>query len=627
MVDRLQALHDAHLLSPLDVEVARGLARLVGEERPEVILAAAVTSRATRQGHVCLDLPRASSFAMDEMGQAHAELPAAKPWIDLLSTSKLVGAPEDRSTPLVLTGDRLYLRRYFSYEKRLAEQLMKRIEHVESDIDGGLLREGLERLFPKRPGAGADLQRLAALVAVARRFCIISGGPGTGKTTTVTKILALLQEQSLKVRKKRLAIMLVAPTGKAAARLSESIQEARGQLACDARIKELIPHEATTIHRRLSVVGGSATRFRHDAASPLACDVLLVDEASMVDLPLMTRLIEALSPHARLILLGDRNQLASVESGAILGDLCGYANEPAFSSAFAKDLVALDPGAASGIRVREDAGGGASAPTSICDCVVQLQKSWRYGEGSGIAALALAINAGDAARAVEILTSGAFTDVALRGGAKDQSLGIDLRMDAVAGYRAYLEANAPRAVAAALARYRILCAHRTGPFGVEALNPLLEQAFESEGLLRPGVRWYGHRPVLVKENDYAAALFNGDVGVVLPDPTDPRAMRVHFVSADGTDRSLAPSRLPAHETVFAMTVHKAQGSEHDAVAVVLPETTTKVLTRELLYTAVTRPRKRVTIFGSIDVFREAVSRPIVRASGLAERLWGTKPEH
>jgi exodeoxyribonuclease V alpha subunit len=614
MVDVIAALREAHLLSMLDEQVARGLARLVAEERSEVVLAAAIASRATRQGHVCLDLSRASSFAADEAGKAHAEMPAAKEWSDALRSSKLVGSPDDAGTPLVLSGERLYLRRYFSYEKRLAESLKRRIEYIETDVDGPLLKAGLERLFP-RVSSAPDIQRLAALVAVARRFCIISGGPGTGKTTTVVKILALLQEQSLRARKKKLHIMLVAPTGKAAARLSESILAARESLACDAEIKKLIPDEATTIHRRLSPIAGSATRFRHNAENPLACDVLLVDEASMVDLPLMTRLVEALPAHARLILLGDRNQLASVETGAILGDLCGSANEPVFSAAFAKQLHEL---VGEDVPTRSDAG---TSP-GISDCVVQLQKSWRYGEGSGIEALARAINSGDDAVAAAILTSNEYDDVSLRGGAKEKSLGVELRMDALRGYAPFLKAESARSASDALGAYRVLCAHRTGPFGVEALNPLLERAFDEEGLLRPNGRWYSHRPVLVVENDYAVLLYNGDVGVVFPDEDDARVSRVHFVTADKKERRMAPSRLPRHETVFAMTVHKAQGSEFDEVAVVLPDTATKVLTRELVYTAVTRPRKRVAIFGSVDVFREAVKRPIERASGLHERLWG-----
>lgn len=614
--DTVSVLRDAKLLTMLDEQVARGLARLVGEDRHEVILAAALASRATQLGHVCLDLEHASAFATDEAGISHAVFPTARAWSALLGDSRLAGPPDDKTRPFVLHGHRLYLRRYYAHEARLAKNLEQRIAHVESNVDAATLKRGLDRLFPGPVGVAPDLQRLAALVAVARRFCIISGGPGTGKTTTVVKLLALLQEQAIAAGRPPLHIMLVAPTGKAAFRLKEAILAARDGLDCDARIKSLIPSDASTIHRRLGTIPGK-TSFRHDADNPLPCDVLLVDEASMVDLPLMSRLVEALPSQARLILLGDRNQLASVETGAILGDLCGDARSPAFSKAFASRLEALG----GGVVPRRPA--GAHGPP-IADCVVQLEKSWRYGETSGIAKLALCINAGDDAGAAEILSSGTYSDVALRGAVTEKDLGSDLTATAVAGYTSYLATRSPIAAIAAFDELRVLCAHREGPYGVEALNPLLEAALARSGRLVNDGPWYPHRPVLVKENDYAVALFNGDVGIVFPDPDDPRRRRVHFVSADGLDRPLAPSRLPAHETAFAMTIHKSQGSEFDQVAVVLPDTLTKVLTRELLYTAVTRARKSVAVFGSIDVVREAIKRPVLRASGLRERLWGAQ---
>jgi exodeoxyribonuclease V alpha subunit len=610
MSDPVAALRAARLLAPVDEQVARGLMRLAGEARPEVALAVAVTSRALRQGHVCLDLSRADSFATDETGAIHATFPTAREWREVLATSGLVGEARGDRRPLVLEGERLYLRRYHAYEARLAEHLRTRIAGMDTDLDGARLKAGLDRLFEPPRNGERDLQRLAALVAVMRRFCIISGGPGTGKTTTVTRILALLQEQAVSRTGKGLDIVLVAPTGKAAARLRESIDRVRATLDCDPRIKALIPSEATTIHRRLSPIAGSTTRFRHDADNPLACDVMLVDEASMVDLPLMTRLIDALPSKARLILLGDRNQLASVEAGAILGDLCGPATEPGFSEAFAAQIRAI---VGEDVPMRAE-----SFAPPIADCIVQLEKSWRFGEESGIRRLASAINAGDADEAARLCASGDFADVALQPGPTEKSLGTAIEEDAIAGYRAYLGENEPGLAAKAFGTYRVLSAHRTGPFGVEALNPRLEQMLESQRLLRPTRGWYDHRPVLVLENDYAVNLFNGDVGLAL---SSEEGMRVHFAGAEGATRALAPSRLPQHETVFAMTVHKAQGSEFDEVALVLPDAPTKVLTRELVYTAATRAMKRVTVFGTTDVLRAAISREIARASGLRDRLW------
>ncbi|HEX7603175.1 MAG TPA: exodeoxyribonuclease V subunit alpha, partial [Polyangiaceae bacterium] len=607
-------LREANVFSALDEQLARRLGRIAGESRPDVLLAAAVTSRGTRQGHVCVDLARVvSETLVDPEGEPIADFawPSAASWLSAIKTSPLVGGPDD-TTPLVLGGKRLYLRRYFAYETRLAEQLRARIAPLETQVDGKLLRAGLDRLFPAGQG---DLQRLAALSAVVRRFCVISGGPGTGKTSTVVKILALLVEQALNAGKKKLHIVMVAPTGKAAARLRESIQKEKTKLDCTPEILALIPEDATTIHRRMRPIGGSSTRFRHDADHPIPADVLLVDEASMVDLSLMTRLVEALPPHARLILLGDRNQLASVETGAILGDICGPASAPGFSRPFAqhvtklvgKDELTLQPDAPPAV--------------GIGDCIVQLRKSWRYAESSGISALAHAIHDGDAARACALLEAGKHPDVVLRPGLEANALGAALSEHAVERYRAYLEKDEPAACFEALNAFRILCAHRTGPFGVETLNEQLEAALADANLLEPEGRFYLRRPILITQNDYQVGLFNGDVGVVLPAADDPRSLRVWFVDAEGKQRALAPSRLPPHETVFAMTVHKAQGSEFDEVAIVLPDTATQVLTRELLYTAITRPRKRVTIYGDLAVIAEAIKRPVERASGLRERLW------
>lgn len=576
-------LADIEDLTAIDEQLARGIGRMAGEERPEVLRAVALASRAVRNGHVCLDVSGA-------------------PYLDALRTSGVVGGGAD-ATPLVLDGEpgaeRLYLRRYYRYETSLATHLAERIAPLAQELDGKALRASLDRLFPDRSGE----QRMAALVAVARRFCIISGGPGTGKTTTVVKILALLAEQALLRGKPKLHVTLVAPTGKAAARLRESIEAQREKLDVDARIRDLVPVETSTIHRALGAVPGSS-RFRHHADHPLPTDVLLVDEASMVDVALMSRLVEAVPPHARLILLGDRNQLASVEAGAILGDLCGPprpAGFSGFSRGFVEHIAKL-----TGDELPAGGNGG------LEDCVVQLRKNYRYPEGSGIALLAQAINDGDADAVLEVLQAGH----------EDVSWGGDLRKHVVAGYAPYLREKDPRASFEAFGRFRVLAAHRRGPQGVEKLNAMVAEALAEEGLLRPVGQHYAKRPVMVRENDYQVGLFNGDVGLVLPDPEDGDAMRAWFFGADGKARRLAPSRLPPHETVFAMTVHKAQGSEFDEVAVVLPGEGSAIVTRELLYTAVTRARGRVRVVGEVDVIERCAATALARASGLAQRLSG-----
>lgn len=618
----LEALRAARELATIDEQLARGVVRMAGESRPEVLLAAALASRAVRNGHVCLDLARvaapeggAAALALaDAAGVPLAlPLPSLDDWLAALGTSRVVGGTSD-VTPLVLDGERLYLRRYFRYETRLAEQLAQRIAHLDTTVDGKALRASLDRLFPRTGLASGelDLQRLAALVAVARRFCIISGGPGTGKTTTVVKILALLAEQALLAGRKKLHVTLVAPTGKAAARLREAILEQRAKLDVEERIRAIVPDETSTIHRALKPIAGTLSRFQHHADNPLPTDVLLVDEASMVDLALMARLVDALPPHARLILLGDRNQLASVEAGAVFGDLCGAARAVGFSRAFAEHVGKL---------TGDELPVAGDGEASIGDCVVQLRRNYRYPAGSGIAALAQAINDGDAEGVLAVLAAG-YEDVKHFPSppAGEDGLGDALRAGVVAGYGPYLREKEPRACFEAFGRFRVLAAHRRGAHGVERLNALIAEALAGEGMLEASGPWYARRPVMVRENDYQVGLFNGDVGLVLPDAEDGDAARVWFFGPEGGGRKLAPSRLPAHETVFAMTVHKAQGSEFDDVAVVLPSESSTILTRELLYTAVTRTRRCISNFGAIDAISAAVNAPIARSSCLRETL-------
>jgi exodeoxyribonuclease V alpha subunit len=610
MADTFEALRDGGELTLLDEQLARGIARIGGEAQPDVLLGAALASRATRLGHVCLDVRR---FARPEVDGV--TWPDLRGWLSKLRKSPLVGDPSE-FTPLVLEGERLYLRRYFRYEKQLADQLTERAAYVDESLDGRALRASLDRLFPHTGPAAEKLdgQRLAALVAVVRRFCVISGGPGTGKTTTVVKILALLAEQAVLAGRTRFHATLLAPTGKAAARLHDAIQEQRARLRTGDDVTAIIPDDASTIHRALRPIPGSLSRFRHNAENPLPTDLVLVDEASMVDLALMARLVDAVPPHARLVLLGDRNQLASVEAGAILGDLCGLARVPAFSREFAKHVK----------KLTGDALPVASGPDgkAIADCVVQLHRNYRYSEESGISALAQAINLGNAERAIEVLGEG-HADVMLSPSpTTKRGLGRALRARVVAGYRPYLQASGAVDCLRALNKFRVLAPHRRGPSGVEKLNQHIVGALREEGLLRPDGDWYARRPVLVTENDYEVDLFNGDVGVCLADDEDGDAIRAWFFTSQETVRRLAPSRLPPHETVFAMTVHKAQGSEFDDVVVVLPPESSPLLTRELLYTAITRPRRSVTLFGDADVIAAAVKLPIERASGLREKLWG-----
>lgn len=603
---RLKQLRLRGVLEPLDLHFALTLARLAPGTPESVLLAAALASRAVQQGHVCADLPSlAGTLLLDGEGQpCEPRLPALDEWLATLQASPLVadGVEGRAPRPLVLDArGRLYLYRYARYQQRLIESLRSRA-HVIEDVDLECLRDGLGRLFPA--SSGADEQRRAAAVAVLRRLTIISGGPGTGKTHTVARILALLHEQRRARQGPPLRVKALAPTGKAAQRLVESMTAAVGGLACADEVRRATLVPASTIHRALGFQPRTPTRFRHDAESPLPADVVLVDEASMVDLALMAKLTQAVSPHARLILLGDKDQLASVEAGSILADIHGGGVRPV-SVPMAEALRAV------GLREVE---AGAPHP-GLGDGCLQLSRSRRYAETSGIGALARAVNAGDGAAALAALASA--TDLRL---APPVTGGIeaDLKRDVLRAF-SQLRAASPADRLALLARFKILCAHRRGLTGAETVNAQVEALLAAEGVVDLDGPWYDGRPILITANDPDLELFNGDVGVVCREGN--AVPLAHFPTSSGQTRTLAPARLPPHETVFAMTVHKSQGSEFEHVALLLPEKPSAVLTRELIYTAVTRAKVRVDVYGSAEVLGDGVARRVQRASGLGDALW------
>lgn len=625
MTPLLQRLLEAGVLSVLDMHFARGLARLHPDEPESVFLGAALASRAVRHGHVCADLHRVlAQPLLDEEGQPlEVELPGLSVWAMDLGASPLVSAGE-RPTPLVFDGGaRLYLARYWRYQTALAKGLRARVERRPGDVDPGRLGDGLDRLFSDRGEHQADpWQRLAAVVAAQRGLTVISGGPGTGKTSTVVRILALLQEQALARGERPLRMQLFAPTGKAAARLGEAITERLQALPVDDVVRRSIPTQPSTIHRALGFRPSTPTHFTHDASNPLPVDLALVDEASMVDLALMAKLVDAVPPSARLVLLGDKNQLASVEAGAILGDVCSTDARPGYSPQFRQELQGLV-----GERALPPDSREAGLP-GIGDCIVELVHSYRFSAEGGIGGLARAVNRGDAEATVRALGEPIPSDrvgadagaVALVRLSDEDDLASVLRPAVLEGFSGLLRSREPEERLAALGRFRLLSPHRQGRYGVLALNRLVEELLSRVGLISTRDVWYDGRPVIVTENDHQLELYNGDVGFVHRDPHG--HTRVVFGTAGGGLRWLAPARLPPHETVFAMTVHKSQGSEFDRVALTLPAAVSPVLTRELVYTAITRARRQIVVYGTAEVLEEAVRRRIDRASGLREALWG-----
>lgn len=603
LLDRLKTAADSGALRQVDVALADWGLRHGGSQ--PVALALALASRAVGDGHTCLSLE--SDFAPAVPGEAPFCEPGA--FRDALGNSPLVGAP-DAGRPLILDGARLYLQRYWQYECRLAARLRDLIASEPAPVDTRVLGpDGGLFAYDWVADTETHWQAVAAATALRHRLAVISGGPGTGKTYTVLRLIRLLIEDAERHDRPAPVIRLAAPTGKAAARMMESTRAGLAALPDGTSLAERLPDAASTLHRLLGLTGRS-TQPRHNRQSPLTADVVIVDEASMVDLPMMAKLADAIPAHGRLILLGDRYQLASVESGAVLAELCDSAGMNAFTAAQRKAFAPL---------LKTDAGAAAAPAPPLADHVVTLQTSHRFTADSAIGQLAAAVNAGDTERATTLLAE--------HPSGIDNRLGRGADLDAVV--EACVAAHAPlmdlRDPAEALRRlnaHRLLTATRVGPAGSDHLNQRVHDALCQRFGLDPEQRWYPGRPVIVQHNDYRVGLFNGDTGICLDD-ADGR-LRVWFETPDGL-RDLLPTALPRHDSVFAMTIHKSQGSEFEHVSLLLPDQDLPVLTRELIYTGITRARESVTLHGGSDAFRAAVQRATQRHSGLAERLAAPAP--
>ena len=702
MLALLARWHEDGWLRRIDLELAHFLAE--GAEPspalPPVLLAAALCSWQLGLGHVCLDLQ-----AVLEQPMQVLSIPVG-PWLQTLTLAdwqaacvacpSLVAQPlatgstdeasadDARTTPLVLVQQRLYLRRFWQYEQDVQQGIRQRLmlpglseeeEHRLQEalvvLFGGPGRAGAEHAAhaatrsmhmtgmqaekdvgdaAAEPGRRADWQRISCALAARRRFGLITGGPGTGKTTTVIRLLALLQWLALAGQGQFLRIGLAAPTGKAAARLGSSISGAIDRLPLKdvpqgEAIRAAIPRSVSTLHRLLGSRPGTR-HFRHDARNPLPLDVLVIDEASMIDLEMMAQVMHALPPRARLILLGDKDQLASVEAGAILGELCAHAREGRYWPETANWVarVAQEP-IDRGLQAD-----GAEDGTLLDQSVGMLRHSHRFGADSGIGRLAALVNDGEVARVQRLwdevragCVPGQVPDIArieVDGERWDvlRQLVVHGRLDGVpadagpVGYAHYLQwmhQNRPAdetrlddwaaGVLQAHGRFQLLCALRQGSWGVERLNRQIALWLQSAGLLAASEGWYAGRPVIVTRNDYELGLMNGDVGIALA--AQGGRLRVAFPAEGGSRaiRWVLPSRLQAAETVFAMTVHKAQGSEFDHAALAMPAELSPVLTRELVYTAITRARRFFTLVGpgGLDgVLGQAIRRRVLRASGL-----------
>lgn len=570
-------LNAAGVLTAADLHVARTLARVAGEQDERVVLAAALATRAVRSASVAVNLTRLPETLPD------VAWPDPRGWMEAIADSRLVA-----EGALVLDQGMVYLQRYHRQEVQVVDDLRARAALDAPSVDEPVLTAGLARIFP---GAGYAEQRSAAESIARARSSVLTGGPGTGKTTTVAGVLALLAEQAAAAGERPIRVGLAAPTGKAAARMKSAVTRALTEIldrttdsATRSVIEPLGKVEPMTVHRLLGWRPDSRTRFRHHRTNRLTHDVVLIDEASMLSLTHMARLLEALRPSARLILVGDADQLVSVDAGAVLADLV--------------------------------AGAESSAVPPVA--LTRLRTVHRF--GATIGALAEALRTGDADAVVAALSAGSHEVEWIR----DKDPAAALRGVVTRHARAVLDAARARdadTALAALGAHRLLCGHREGPFGVRTWNRYAETWLgEDTGLTFYDPMYVG-RPLLVTANDYATGVLNGDTGVVVASTTpDGTPVRMAVIEGAGGAQRFAPSRLGDVDTMHAMTIHKAQGSQAREITVLLPDADSPLLTRELFYTAVTRAEERVRVVAGEDVVRAAVERRVIRASGLRQRL-------
>jgi exodeoxyribonuclease V alpha subunit len=604
--------------SPLARHFADFIVRLDGKPSPELYLAAFLVIDATTNGHICLNLKSQENQVFPVGGEDPLPAPAAEAWRDILRDSTVVGAPGEFKPLILDETNRLYTYRYWNYERAVADRLTEmagRKSNILPAISREACRDLIQRLFPEAaiPSGQPLGQIIAAFIALTHDFCLITGSPGTGKTTAVARILAVLIELT---DRKETRICLSAPTAKAAIRLQEAIVRAKQTLPSPDWIKNLIPEQAVTIHRLLGS-RADGVHYIYDKNNPLPYDIVIVDEASMIDLPLMSHLLEAIPTKAKLILLGDPHQLSSVEAGAVLGDICGGGEANEFSPEFIEVIhqyAGLDSLAAD-----------LTLAPALRNCLVELKTNYRVDDKGPLGQFKTAVIEGKSREAFEILESEPepLQWIEL---ADTASLKRFIETEVGKYLNQYLKMVNEYADIKDIFSFfdssRVLCAIHGGLFGTVNLNRLMEKYLReiSGDLGRGGINYPG-KAVMITKNDYPRQLFNGDVGLMLAERDKKDHVSVYFREPGDALRQVSPYVLPEHETAFAMTVHKSQGSEYERVFLFLPEVDSPVMTRELLYTGITRARRALTIVGRKEILTAAIARKVSRYSGLTEKIW------
>ena len=548
--------------------------------------------------------------------------------IEIITKCNVVGKPSEYQ-PIILDSRRLYLQKYWHYEQKIAKRIVSFSRMEKFPVDIQLLSKGLNRIFPissVRENSN-DWQRVAAFTAVINPFCIITGGPGTGKTTVVAAVLSLLQEQAFFNSGKFLKIQLCAPTGKAAARMSEAVFSEKERMKCSDEILESIPADSSTIHR---LMGSKylSQNFKHNSKNKLNMDVLVIDEASMVPMILMSKLLDAVSDHTKIILLGDKNQLASVEAGAVFTDICDVAsNQSVNQNLFSEKFTTMYSQTENSDKLHIT-----SHPNILSDLVVELTDSYRFDPEKGIGKLKEAVNLGNADNALEIITKEFSGEVIFKALSSDpKKLSFDLSAfiknltltDSNIPFLSYLKAKDIAEAFEIFNEFRVLCAHKVGLWGTDKVNTLLVNIIKRIKNISPKEIYFKGLPLLIKSNHSSLNLFNGDVGLCWTSQDNSDNIVVYFPdnSKPGKFRTLLPAQLPEHETVFAMTVHKSQGSGFENVLLLLSgNDDSQGLTRELVYTGITRAKKSVAIWSSESAFKKGISSKTVRVSGIIDKL-------
>ncbi len=560
------------IFADIDIFFAKWISGFDKQNDPFVFVAAALASRETRDGHICVRLDKYAGKRLDDY-----TCPDIEKWLEILEQTYCIGSPEDFK-PLILKKGKLYLHRFWQYQENIVKYIKNQEALISKKPDMESAKNALTKLFDIKDRSEGS-QIIAAVSAISNNFTVITGGPGTGKTTTAAKILAAVIDIE---KNKNIKIALAAPTGKAAIRLKQAMLHVKSELDFDSETLKKIPENSYTIHRLLGRRSNLSGCY-HNKEKPLYFDIILIDEASMIDIALMSSLIEALLPDTKLILLGDKDQLSSVAPGSVLADICSIGKKRAF-----------------------------------CDNIIELETSFRFDEKSGIKKLSTLVNNKKAEDALAYLKEKKGKNIGFFSIYDKADLYSELKNICTSAYKDYIRADDPAESLFLFNRSKILCAVRKGYYGVSALNGYIEEILEQEGLISTEKRWYHKKPVLITKNDYDTNLFNGDTGVVFNN----EVLSSYAVFPDDNDavQRISCKRLTFYDTAYAMTVHKSQGSEFEDIFLILPDRDYPVLTKELIYTAITRAKEKVFILGSEEVFITAVKRSTERTSGFEDVL-------